>query len=327
LTPLRIVAQPYFEPTREDLRFLPEGPRVLRNHPGGVLLGWVAIQHAADLQEGSINVLDLASGQNTSFPLPGRPGFFAETTRPGVVLIGLERRLVYFDLLTGDLEDPGIQVTGDERVIVNDGLAVEGGVLFGTKHLEFNLPIAALYFFDSATRKVHTVLGGETCSNGKFLRRDAEGATLIEIDSTPKTITRYRLDAGLEHVLEQSLIAAADSLPAIPDGLRPSPGGENGPSGESVIVAFYNPGAVADGVAQQLRLVDGAVLCEWLIPGSPRVTCPEFVEVEGKVKLVFTTAVEGMPAANRRLAFGAGNMYIADTPFRKMPAPPPLVSM
>jgi hypothetical protein len=45
------------------------------------------------------------------------------------------------------------------------------------------------------------------------------------------------------------------------------------------------------------------------------------------VKLVFTTAVEGMPAATRQLAFGAGNMYIADTRFHKMPAPPPLVSM
>jgi sugar lactone lactonase YvrE len=327
LAPLRIVAQPYFEPTREELRFLPEGPRVLRNHPGGALLGWVAIQHAADLREGSINVLDLASGRNRSFPLPGRPGFFAETASPGVVLVGLERRLVYFDLLTGDLEETGVQVASDERLIINDGLAVDGGVLFGTKHLEFNLPIAALYFFDSATRRVRTVLDRETCSNGKFLRRDAESATLIEIDSTPRTITRYRLDARLEHVLEQSLVTAADSLPAIPDGLRPSPGGEDGPGGESVIVAFYNPGAVADGVAQQLRLSDGAVLCEWRIPGSPRVTCPEFVEVEGKVKLVFTTAVEGMPAETRRLAFGAGNMYIADTPFHKMPAPPPLISV
>jgi sugar lactone lactonase YvrE len=328
LTPFQIVAHPYFEPTREDLRFLPEGPRVLRNHPGGgALLGWVAIQHGPNLHEGSINVLDLASGQNQSFPLPGRPGFFAETTRPGVVFVGLERRIVYVDLLTGDLEETGIQVTGDERVIINDGLAVDGGVLFGTKHLEFNLPIAALYFFDSATRRVHTVLDAETCSNGKLLRRTAEGATLIEIDSTPKAITRYRLDASLEHVLEHSLITAADSLPAIPDGLRPTPDGEDGPGGESVIVAFYNPGAVADGVAQQLRLSDGAVLCEWRIPGSPRVTCPEFVELEGKVKLIFTTAVEGMPAATRRLAFGAGNLYIADTRFHKMPAPPPLVSM
>src|SRR5580692_12547969 len=69
LTPLRIVAQPFFEPTREELRFLPEGPRVLRNHPGGgALLGWVAIQHSADIHEGSINVLDLVSGRNRSFP-------------------------------------------------------------------------------------------------------------------------------------------------------------------------------------------------------------------------------------------------------------------
>jgi len=327
LTPLRIIAQPCFEPAREELRFLPEGPRVLRNHPGGALLGWVAIQHAADNHQGSINVLDLASGRNRNWPLPGRPGFFAETTRPGVVLIGLERRLVYFDLLTSDLEETGIQVTADERVIINDGLAVDGGVLFGTKHLEFSQPVAALYFFDSATRRVHTVLDGETCSNGKFLRRDEDSATLIEIDSTPRTITRYRLDARLEHVLEQSLVTAPDALPATPDGLRPSPAGENGPGDESAIVAFYNPAAVADGVAQQLRLSDGAVLCEWHIPGSPRVTCPEFVEVEGKVKLVFTTAVEGMPAATRRLAVGAGNMYIADTPFHQMPAPPPLVAI
>jgi hypothetical protein len=45
----------------------------------------------------------------------------------------------------------------------------------------------------------------------------------------------------------------------------------------------------------------------------------------GKVKLLFTTAVEGMPAAVRRRAAGSGAMYLADTPFDKMPAPPPLV--
>jgi sugar lactone lactonase YvrE len=108
--------------------------------------------------------------------------------------------------------------------------------------------------------------------------------------------------------------------------MRPAPGGENAPGGESIIVAFYNPEAVADGVARQLRVGDGAVLCEWRIPGSPRVTCPEFVEVNGKVKLVFTTAVENMPAATRRFASGSGALYLADTPFDKMPAPPPLVS-
>jgi sugar lactone lactonase YvrE len=323
---MRFIASPYFEPASEELRFLPESPRILRNHPdGGNKLAWVAIQHGAQAHEGSVNVLDLTSGKNKNFPVPGRPGFVAETTRPGVVLVGLERRLACLDLLTGELEETGIQVTGDERVTINDGLAVEGGVLFGTKHLELNQPIAALYFFDSAARSVRTVLDGQICSNGKFLRRNADGATLIDIDSIPKTISRYRLDPKLENVLERSLIAPAASLPGSPDGLRNSPDEEGGPQVESIIVAFYNSGPVPDGVAQQLRLADGAVLCEWHIPGSPRVTCPEFVEMEGKVKLVFTTAVEGMPAATRRLAPGAGTLYIADTPFDRMPAPPPLV--
>jgi sugar lactone lactonase YvrE len=320
LKPYHFVAAPYFDPATESLRFLPEGPRVLQNHPrAGAKLGWVGIQHGPALREGSINVLDLESGHNQSFLLPGRPGFFAETTRPGVLLVGLERRLAYFDLLTGKLNETGPEVTTDERVIINEGLAVEGGVLFGTKDLELNRPIAALYFFDSVTRSVHAVFGWQTCSNGKFLRRDAEGATLIDIDSIPKAITRYRLDAKLEKIHEQSPVTAPSSLPGSPDGLRPAP------DGESVIVAIYNPDAAADGVAQQLRLSDGAVLCEWRIPGSPRVTCPEFVEIAGEVKLIFTTAAENMPAETRKLAYGAGTLYLADTPFTTMPEPPPLV--
>ena len=320
VTVQRFAAAPFFDPASEALRYLPEGPRVLQNYPGGdAKIGWVAIQHGPKLFEGSINVLDLASGQNQSFALPGRPGFFVETTQPGLLLVGLERRLAYFDLLTGELAETGIEVTTDERVIINEGLAVEGGVLFGTKDLAFNQPIAALYFFDSITGRVRTVFGGQTCSNGKFLRRDAEGATLIDIDSTPKAITRYRLDTKLDRILDQSQVTAAASLPGFPDGLRPLP------DGESVIVAFYNPDAVADGVAQQLRLSDGAVLCEWIVPGSPRVTCPEFVQIAGEVKLIFTTAVENMPAATRQLAYGAGTLYLGDTPFQEMPDPPPLV--
>jgi sugar lactone lactonase YvrE len=319
LTPQRFTARPCFEPTEEELRFLPEGPRLLRNHPdGGTRLGWVAIQHSVDAKAGSINVLDLASGRNTSFPLPGRPGFFAETTAPGVVLVGLERRLAYFNLLTGVLHESGPVVNTDERVIINDGLAVDNGVLFGTKHLEFNQPIAALYFYDYATRTVRTVLDKQLCSNGKFLQRNADGATLIDIDSIPKTITHYRFDANLERVISSSLVASPDSLPGYPDGLRPAP------DGESVIVAFYNPEPVADGLAQQLRLSDGKVLCEWLIPGAPRVTCPEFVFLDGEVKIVFTTAVEGMPNETRRLAPASGAFFIANTPFQNTPAPPPL---
>ena len=311
---------PFFVPDSEELRYLPEGPLVLRNYPGPPSLGWVAIQHGDGLRHGSMNVLDLATRLNVWFDLPGRPGFFAETSEPGVVLVGLERRLVYLDLRTGGIEETGAALPEDDSVIINDGLAIEGGVLFGTKHLEFNRPIAALYHFDPVSNTIRTVVGGQTCSNGKVLRRDGALATLIDIDSTPKTITRYRMDADLRTVLESSLLVAPESLPAYPDGMRAAPACDGAGEGESVIVAFFNPGAVADGEAWQIRISDGEVLCRWVVPGAPRVTCPEFVELDGQVKLVFTTALEGMPPEVRALAPMSGSIFVADTPFLAMPA-------
>ena len=139
------------------------------------------------------------------------------------------------------------------------------------------------------------------------------------MDSDGKTIGRYRLDCGLKKVLSQSLIAEPSSLPGFPDGLRPAP------DGKSVIIAFYNPAHVSDGLARQMCIETGAVLAEWLIPGSPRVTCPELIQWHGKVMIVFTTAVEGMAAETRAIAPGAGTMYIADTRFTAVPEPPPLV--
>ena len=317
--PNTFIAELFFTPVNEDLRFLPEGPRVLRNHPTcNGQLGWVAIQHAADRPEGSFNILDLATRRNRQFTLPGRPGFFAETVIPGVVIIGLDRRLILFDSLTPETGETLAELDCRDDVIINDGLAVEGGVLLGTKHLKFNEPVAALYFFNSATRHVHTVVDRQICSNGKFLKADG---TLIDIDSTPKTISRYRLDSSLNRVGGASLVVAPDRLPALPDGLRPTA------EGESVVVAFFNPGRTSDGVAQEIALDTGAVRSEWKIPGSPRVTCPELIEWNGQVKVLFTTAVEGMDEETRRAAPGAGCLYIADTPFHRVPASPPLVAI
>jgi sugar lactone lactonase YvrE len=295
---------------------------VLRNLPGGTpVVGWVGIQHGVERRTGSVNLLNLATGRNTSFPLPGRPGFFAETEQPGVVLIGLERRLVLFDLLAARLIETGVSLPEDERVIINDGMAIAGGLLFGTKDLKFREPIAALYHFDAERKELTQLVAGEICSNGKHLVRDAAGAVLIEIDSLPKTITRYRLDAGLRRVLEQSLVVEPALLPAIPDGLRATP------DGAAIVVAFYNPAAVSMGLAQEIRLADGAVLTEWMFPGSPRVTCPEFVRIDGKVQLIFTTANEAMPREIRDIAPEAGTMFCAETHFGTMPEAPPLLAM
>jgi sugar lactone lactonase YvrE len=291
----QIVARPFFRPPSGELRYLPECPRQLR---GTQLLAWVAIQHGAEARSGSLNVLNLETLENISHALPGRPGFFAETAEPGILIVGMERRLVRFDLARGVVLETLAELPEDPRVIINDGVAVPGGVIFGTKHLEFKLPIAALYHWNGTLRELR---GGQICSNGKFLRGDV----LIDIDTQPKTITayRYHTDAPLE-VLR--LVIPPEKLPSLPDGLRPAA------DGRSIVVAYYNPAHTADGLAQQLRLNDGAVEREWVVPGSPRVTCPEFVEVGGKRQILFTTAVEGMPAETAAIAPHAGTMFIAD---------------
>jgi sugar lactone lactonase YvrE len=114
------------------------------------------------------------------------------------------------------------------------------------------------------------------------------------------------------------LVLPPADLHAFPDGLRPSP------SHESIIVAFYDAAPVDTGTAKEIRIADGAILNEWLLPGSPRVTCPEFVRIDGKVKLIFTTADEGMPAEARALAPEAGTIFLGETPFDALPEPPPL---
>jgi len=271
---------------------------------GGSLL-WISIQYAADRPRGGINVLNLASRENVHHALPGRPGFFAEIGEtgepgePGVLLVGLERRLVLYDLNRRAVTETLAHVPDDPRVIVNDGIAIPGGVIFGTKHLGFSEPVAALYHYDYATRQVRELLAGQTCSNGKYLH----DGLLVDIDTKPKTITEYRYDDAL-HAPRR--IARPEALPALPDGLRPMPGGE------SVIVAFYNPVQVADGIAQEIRLTDGEVLTEWILPGSPRVTCPELGELDGAPCVFFTTATDGMPEATRTIAPEAGTIFVAE---------------
>jgi sugar lactone lactonase YvrE len=289
--PVRIVAEPFYRPPSPELRYLPECPRQLR---GTNKLGWVAIQHGADVKHGSFNILDLGTFENRNYPLPGRPGFFVEAAEPGMLLIGLERDLVRFDLRAGKVVETLASLPDDPRVIINDGIAVPDGVIFGAKHLAFSLPVAALYHYGTELREL---VGGQVCSNGKYLH----DGLLIDIDTQPKTITEYRYsgDGPLERL---RLVTPPDRLPAFPDGLRPTP------NGTCIVVAFYNPAKVEDGLAQQLRISDGEVVRDWIVPGSPRVTCPELITLNGQPKLLLTTAVEGMKPETPE----AGTMFVAE---------------
>lgn len=301
----------FFTPDSDGLRFLPEGPRVLQNYPStDPVLGWVAIQESFETLHGSVNLLNLRTLINDVHPLRGRAGFFAETDRSGVVVVGLERSLALYDLGARKIIGTPFEVTGDERVVINDGVAIDGGLLFGTKHTAFKERIACMYLFESATRRLHTLHAEQICANGKFLY----GGGLVDIDSPNKTLDHYAFDPSGPRLGERRIIADFRDTALFPDGLRPSP------DGESVIVAFYNPEAVAEGLAREFRISDGAVLAEWRLPGSPRVTCPEILELNGRVKVLFTTAIEGM----NPVVPLAGTMFVGDTAYDRVPAPPPL---
>jgi len=303
-------AAPFFEPETAALRFLPECPRILRHSPS--ILGWVAIQDSFEELHGSVNLLNLRTKVNDVHPLPGRVGFFAETDRADVVVVGLERSLALYDLRERKLLRTPFIVTEDERVVINDGVAVPGGLLFGTKHTAFKERIACMYLLESATGRLHTLHSEQVCANGKFL---SDGG-LVDIDSPNKTLDHYPFDASGPRLGERRIIADFRDTPLFPDGMRPSP------DGESVIVAFYNPELGADGLAREFRISDGAVLAEWRLPGSPRVTCPEILELDGRARVLFTTAVEGMEPAVPL----AGTMFVGDTTYDRAPAPPPLFS-
>ena len=74
------------------------------------------------------------------------------------------------------------------------------------------------------------------------------------------------------------------------------------------------------GRAIRFDLSTGQAVEEWTTPGSPRVTCPCLVQRPDGVKLILTTATEGMPAEQREMCPNAGFLFIADTDF---PACPP----
>ena len=145
-----------------------------------------------------------------------------------------------------------------------------------------------------------------------MFQRDAAGLLLYDIDTPRRVVTRYRLDLGQRSLREEGVAVDLRDQEGFPDGMVDAGDG-------TVIIAFYNPKPAAEGRAVRFRLGDGAPLETWTTPGSPRVTCPMLVERDRRVKLILTTAVEGMPAELRRQCPNAGDLFLADTTLTHVP--------
>ena len=299
-----------FRPDSAALRFLPEGPYTL---PDG-RMSWVGIQHGADSTVGSINILNPVNGTNESFALPGRPGFAFPTDQPGVFVTGLDRSVGLFDSRSATWSPFITNVDSNvSNTIINDAVVFEDNLIFGLKELEFKTKKAGLYLWRRRDQAVIQLRSDQICSNGKAIVRNADGSfTLFDIDSPSKQIIRCRLDFEAGTVSDISVIVDLTSEAVFPDGMILTP------DHQSLIVAIYDPGDPIAGAARQYNISTGKLEAIWTCPGSPRVTCPQLIMHQGRVRLVLTTAVEIMPSEQQARHPDAGCLFIGDTAFSSL---------
>ncbi|MFN3193288.1 MAG: SMP-30/gluconolactonase/LRE family protein [Aureliella sp.] len=313
--PKTTTAELLYLPETEEARFLPEGPTGLSPS----LFSWVAIQHGAEASVGSLNIFDVETKKNRSFPLHGRPGFAKPTSDSNRFIVGLERELGIFDISDGSwnrLSD-GIDAKVDGTV-VNDGTLYANNAVFGTKDLEFATPKAGLYLYRGDDSKLIQLRDDQVCSNGKDVIDSGDGGlSLIDIDSPTRKVVRYPIDIDAGSLGEPQVVVDLTDLEAVPDGMTMTP------DEQSLIVSFYNPNPAEFGETRQYSLYNGELEHTWLTPGSPQATCPLLLEMkDGSVSLIITTAVEHMSSERRAQSPNAGGLFIAETSFRSPPMSP-----
>jgi len=293
-------------PENDALRFLPEGPY----RAGETTLSWVAIQHGADATFGSLNLLNVDSGENTSCELPGRPGFAFPTDQPNVFVIGAERSVGLFDTKSGRWDEltTGIDASVS-NTIINDGVVHDGNLIFGCKDVAFATPKAGLYLWRRRDRRLIQLRDDQLCSNGKAVIESEGDLWLYDIDSPTKQITRSRIDIDAGAVSDTKTVVDLTSEDVFPDGMILTP------DHKSLIVAIYNPEDAEFGEARQYGLVDGHLQAIWQCPGAAQVTCPQLLHHGHSVKLILTTAVEHLPPARQAKQPNAGCIFSGKTSF------------
>lgn len=296
-----------YRPETDEIRFLPEGPYQLPDET----VSFVAIQHGTDSVKGSINVLNPQDGTCRRFDLPGRPGFAFPTDRPGVFVAGVEREIGFFDTAAGTWTPAVNGVDASVRnTIINDAVVFDDNLIFGCKELTFSKKIAGLYLWRRRDRRLVRLRNDQICSNGKaVIRGDNGGPILYDIDSPSKQITKSELDIERGLIGQPEIVVDLSAEPVFPDGMILTP------DHRSLIVALYDPGDPEAGAARQYCLQSGELQRIWICPGSPRVTCPQLIRLQGGICLLLTTAVEHMPSEQQARHPNAGCLFVGETEF------------
>ena len=299
-------AQPLPVPLTDALRFLPEGPIPL----GDSRFSWIGIQHGPSATTGSLNIYDITADHNQTFELPGRPGFAIPCESNDSFVVGCERTLGIFNVPDHSWNPFCEGIDADvENTIINDGLAYQDNLIFGTKDLEFATKKAGLYLYRGSDRQLIRLRDDQICSNGKAIIETSDELTLIDIDSPTRQIVQYKIDIAGGTLSDAKVVIDFAGDPAVPDGaiLTPDQSG--------IIVSMYHPGAADYGETRWYDRTSGELQCVWQTPGSPQNTCTALVRHEGSLKLIITTAVEHMSEADQQQCSNAGRLFFGETDF------------
>jgi sugar lactone lactonase YvrE len=299
-----------YRPKNEELAHLPEGPIVC----GKNRFSWVSIQHGVNSTVGSLNIFDLSTNENHNYPLDGRPGFASPCVEEDTFVVGLEHRVGVFNTQSGRWTELCNSVdAGVERTIINDGIAFSSGLLFGSKTLDQDKKKAGLCFLRTSDLQFFQLRSDQLCSNGKVILDEGEQVRFLDIDTPTKKVVEYTLEISSGTLGKPREVLNLERFDDFPDGMIATP------DGQGVIIAFYNPQDVSQGEVRQFCLADGSQEAVWKTPLSPRATCPLLIESSGVVKLIVTTAVEGMPVEWQARLPNAGCLFVGDTPFGSVP--------
>lgn len=297
-------AKPLSVPDSDALRYLPEGPVPL----GESLISWVGIQHGSRATTGSLNLYNLATGENQSFDLPGRPGFAFPCDSADTFVVGCERSLGLFNTATGAWQSFCDGIDGDvDNTIINDGIVFEDNLIFGTKDLEFATKKAGLYLFRGSDKQLIRLRHDQICSNGKAILRDSKGGLrLIDIDSPTRQVVSYPIDIAAGSLGDAEVVLDFAGDPAVPDGAILTP------DNSGIIVAMFRPEVADHGETRLYDLSTGELSYTWQTAGSPQNTCPALVRHQNSLQLVITTAVENMSGADQEKCPNAGRLFLAE---------------
>ncbi len=253
-----------------------------------------------DINHGTINELDVTTGERTVITLTAPLGFAMPVAGSGLRVCGEGTDLVAVDASGSELGRLAVEPGRDDNRMNEGKPDPRGRLWFGTMSKNRHVGQAALYRFDEGGL---TTIRAITTGNGTDW--DVERGRMYHVDSPTQRIDVFDYDVATGEVENPRTWAAIDPGDGLPDGLTIDSEG-------CVWLALFQGGAVRRYDA------DGNVMVDIALP-TPFVTCPAFGG-DDLSTLFVTSSQHKIPPEERAGDPRAGALFTIDSGVAGRPA-------